>query len=64
MRGLPSSPSGTVSAQGMLDGAPLDVDVAMERSHTGSLHALVKRADWNGLAGGQGEFVRRRIVEH
>jgi translocation and assembly module TamB len=49
MRGLPSSPSGTVSAQGMLDGAPLDVDVAMERSHTGSLHALVKRADWKSV---------------
>jgi translocation and assembly module TamB len=45
-KGLPSAPSATIRAQGSLDGAPLQVDAAMERSSTGSLRALVHRADW------------------
>ncbi len=46
VRGLPSAPSGTLEAQGSLDGAPLSVDVAMERSTPGSVRVLVRRADW------------------
>ena len=46
MRGIPSRPSGTVVAQGMLDGAPVHVDVAMERAEAGSLRTLIRRADW------------------
>jgi translocation and assembly module TamB len=46
MQGLPSSLSGSFMAQGMLDGAPLNVDVAMERAQGGSLRALIRRADW------------------
>ena len=32
VRGLPSAPNGTLAAKGNLDGAPLNVDVSMERS--------------------------------
>jgi translocation and assembly module TamB len=49
MRGLPASPNGTVAAQGMLDGAPVQVDVALERAQGGALHTLVRRADWKSL---------------
>jgi translocation and assembly module TamB len=52
MQGLPSGLSGTVVAQGMLDGAPLQVDVALEhgaaseRGRAASTRAVVHRADW------------------
>jgi translocation and assembly module TamB len=46
VRGLPSSPSGTFVAQGMLDGAPVHVDVAVEQAQGGYLRALVRRVDW------------------
>src|SRR6266478_6029890 len=36
VRGLPSSPSGTFVAQGLLDGAPMHVDVSVERAQGGS----------------------------
>lgn len=49
MRGLPSGASGTVSAQGMLDGSQVEVDVALERAQTGTLHTLVRRGDWKSL---------------
>jgi translocation and assembly module TamB len=46
VRGLPSSPSGTFAAQGLLDGAPVHVDVAVERAPSGVFRALIHRADW------------------
>jgi translocation and assembly module TamB len=46
IRGLPSAPSGTLEVQGALDGAPLHVDVAMERNPSGSLRAIIHRVDW------------------
>ena len=46
LRGLPAAPSGTLLAQGTFDGAPVDVDVAIESGQAGSVRALVKRADW------------------
>jgi translocation and assembly module TamB len=46
VRGLPSAPSGTLMAQGSLDGAPVYVDAAMEGAQGGYLHALIHRADW------------------
>ena len=49
IRGLPSSPSGTVSAQGVLDGSPVHLDVDLERAPAGTLHALVQRADWKSV---------------
>jgi translocation and assembly module TamB len=46
VRGLPSNPSGTLVAQGMLDAAPVHVDVAMERGQGGYLRVLVRHAEW------------------
>ncbi|HXI78822.1 MAG TPA: translocation/assembly module TamB domain-containing protein [Steroidobacteraceae bacterium] len=46
LRGLPSAPTGTVSAHGSLDGAPLDIDLDMQRDPAGVLRALIRRADW------------------
>jgi len=46
LRGLPSAPSGTLEAEGSLDGAPLSVDVEMERDAAGSARLLVRRTDW------------------
>ena len=46
VRGLPSNPSGTLVAQGTLDGAPVYVDVALERAQGGYVRALVRRVDW------------------
>ncbi|MDP9007117.1 MAG: translocation/assembly module TamB domain-containing protein [Pseudomonadota bacterium] len=44
--GLPSTPAGTLIARGSLDGAPLNLDVAMERSAERALHAIIHRANW------------------
>src|SRR5258706_6299046 len=46
VRGLPSSPSGTLVAQGLLDGAPMQLSVAVEQAQGGSLRVLVRSADW------------------
>jgi translocation and assembly module TamB len=46
LSGLPSAPGGTLVAQGWLDGAPVHVDVAVERARAGSVRALLRRADW------------------
>jgi translocation and assembly module TamB len=45
-RGLPKMPSGAIQAHGMLDGAPLDLDTAVERSGGDAYRLLVRRADW------------------
>ena len=45
-RGLPSSPSGTLIAGGSLDGSPLHLDIAMERSAARVLHAVIHQANW------------------
>ena len=45
-RGLPKSPSGAIQAHGMLDGAPLDLDAALERNGSKAFRLLVRRADW------------------
>ena len=44
--GLPSAPSGTFAAQGLLDGAPVHVDVSVERGQAGAVRALIRRAEW------------------
>jgi translocation and assembly module TamB len=46
VRGLPSAPNGTLAATGVLDEAPLNVDVSMERSAEHVLHAAIHRATW------------------
>jgi translocation and assembly module TamB len=43
--GLPRSLSGTLTAQGSLDAAPLEVDAALEPAARG-MHVRVRRADW------------------
>lgn len=45
-RGLPALPSGAIQAHGVLDGAPLDLDAALERSDGKAFRLLVRRADW------------------
>jgi len=44
--GLPKSPSGAIQAHGMLDGAPLNLDAALERNDGKTFRLLVRRADW------------------
>ncbi|MDP9089393.1 MAG: translocation/assembly module TamB domain-containing protein [Pseudomonadota bacterium] len=61
MRGLPSAPNGTFSAQGILDGAPLHVEVAVERAPAGSSRALIQRAEWKS-AQAQGDITIARAV--
>jgi translocation and assembly module TamB len=46
VRGLPSAPNGTLTAKGALDGAPLNLDVSMERSAERVLHAIIHQATW------------------
>ncbi len=47
--GLPGHPAGTVSAQGTLEGAPLNLALHAERGADGTLHATIDRADWKSL---------------
>lgn len=46
MRGLPKAPSGTIQANGTVDGAPLNVDAAIDRSGDKAVRLLVHHADW------------------
>ena len=45
-QGLPKEPHGSVEAHGDLDGAPLHLDVDVERGKGDVVNALVRRADW------------------
>jgi translocation and assembly module TamB len=51
--GLPTAPSGTVQAHGMVDGAPLKVDVGLERGARNGVRAVIHQAEWKSahLAG-------------
>ncbi len=44
--GLPKAPRGTIEAHGDLDGAPLELNVALERTNGDALHAVIRHADW------------------
>jgi translocation and assembly module TamB len=44
--GLPNRPSGRVSAQGTLDGAPLALDASAERAADGALRFTITHAEW------------------
>jgi translocation and assembly module TamB len=46
VHGLPTTPSGTLMAKGSLDGAPLQLDVALERTAERALHAVIHQASW------------------
>lgn len=44
--GLPKAPRGTIEAHGDLDGAPLQLDVSVERGSGYVMHAVIRHADW------------------
>ncbi|HTA90853.1 MAG TPA: translocation/assembly module TamB domain-containing protein, partial [Polyangiaceae bacterium] len=44
--GLPKTPRGTIEAHGDLDGAPLHLDVSLERANGNVVHAIIHHADW------------------
>ena len=54
-RGLPSAPSGSLAAQGMLDGSPLHAEVDVQRAAGGALHTVLRAMDWKS-AHAEGEF--------
>lgn len=45
-QGLPESPKGTVEAHGDLDGSPLVLNVAVERTSADLMQVLIHHADW------------------
>jgi translocation and assembly module TamB len=45
-RGLPSNPTATLQAHGMLDGAPLSLDAEVNRDGANAFRLLVKQAEW------------------
>lgn len=48
-RGLPSAPSGTVRADGTLDGAPLRLDASVQQVRNSVFRVVVKRTEWKSL---------------
>ena len=44
--GLPGAPTGRVTAEGTLDGAPLALGLTAQREADGALRAVIERADW------------------
>ena len=48
VRGLPSHPAGTVTADATLDGAPLSLAAQAAQQPGGALHMEIARADWRG----------------
>jgi translocation and assembly module TamB len=44
--GLPKKPRGTIEAHGALDGAPLQLNVSLERDNGDVFHAIIQHADW------------------
>ncbi|HLK71617.1 MAG TPA: translocation/assembly module TamB domain-containing protein, partial [Steroidobacteraceae bacterium] len=49
-RGLPSMPSGTVQADGVLDGAPLRLDAAVDQLSSGLYRVVIHHATWKSLS--------------
>ncbi len=49
-QGLPSSPSGTITASGRFAGSPVLLDANLARQPDGAFHAVLTRADWRSLA--------------
>jgi translocation and assembly module TamB len=51
-QGLPSAPTGQLTAQGSLLGAPIELAVAVERRPDGAMHIAIDRADWQSAHAG------------
>jgi translocation and assembly module TamB len=45
-QGLPSAPSGQLTAQGTLLDAPIELAIAAQRQPDGAMHVVIDRADW------------------
>ena len=60
-RGLPAAASGTVEVHGTLDGAPLDIEAAVDRDAHNGAHAVIRKADWRS-AHLEGELSFERSV--
>ena len=43
---LPGAPTGRISAEGALDGAPLSLDLSADRAADGTLNTTITRAEW------------------
>ena len=54
-QGLPNAPSGKVTAQGTLIGAPVELAVAAQKLPDGAYHVAIDRADWKS-AHAEGEL--------
>ncbi len=54
-KGLPSAPAGSLLARGMLDGAPLQVNVTLEHANGQLYHAIIREANWKS-AHAEGDF--------
>lgn len=54
-KGLPTAPSGQLTADGTLLGAPLTLALAADRAADGSMHLAIDKADWKS-AHAQGAF--------
>jgi len=48
-QGLPGNPSGSVQAQGRLDGAPVRLAASVDRQPDGALHAVLTRSTWKSV---------------
>lgn len=49
IRDLPGKPAGALQASGMLDGAPLQLDLESTRPASGAWHLSVRKADWKSV---------------
>jgi translocation and assembly module TamB len=49
-RGLPSSPSALVRANGRLDGAPLRLEASLEEASANTYHVVIPHVTWKSLA--------------
>ena len=49
LTGLPTAPTGRITGEGVLDGAPLHLALDASRATDGTLHATIDQADWRSF---------------
>ncbi len=69
LSGLPYAPAGSIQAHGTLDGAPLELDAAMDRGADRTFRLLVRHAQWksataNGDVASDSELTQSRGQLH